>query len=967
MHTVLWTYLGWRRFPRELTSFEARRFFTFSASDRREIRVRYARRLRLGAAIQLGFVRLTGTTLDAFDYVPRAVLDLVGRQLELPAPQLATLRAIYRRERTLFAHQAWACAYAGFRWPAPADLEGLDASLIAFADVSVERPRLARHAREYLYSHGCLISRARDIDRRVRRAVLAVEATDVQRVEALADAQLRATWIPRLLREMEPGPLTVLEWLRRAPKKRSPTTLRDAVSKLHALRSLWPVTGRLTIPAGRLRVYAQRMARRRPAKLREITEPRRTLEIASLLCSLVSGQSDIVLQLIEMRINALWSRAQAHVEADPLPAVPDAIALELFRAMADESISDADYRARARQLLVPWGEAAQQARSSRAAKVRAKLVKNWRRLRALLKLVLPLKLCAQSGDEMAIAFRELETCYAHGWTDLWTEATTPSGRAWQTLIQSPDREQAFKAYEAATLWGLRRGLRSGALWLPEAHRYGGRHRVLLPERAWQAGREAFLARRGLPSTAEPFIARTVDQIRSGLAALVAAQSAQELEVMPAGYVYMKDDPMWLSERGDAEATRARLYESLGRVQLPELLIAVDSETHFTWELLGRAPSAPEELTPVYAAILVAAMGLDRSEAAVMIPGVRSSAIRRASFLLEEEHALRQANEKVLCALLGQPLAKHWGDGYEASSDLMSLDVSRHVWLARVDPKRRRHAVGTYTHVLNQWGIVYDQPLLLATRQAGAAIEGAIRQSVTRLERLAVDTHGYTDFGMAVAKTLGFDLCPQLYSMRDRHLHVPRGFPIPAELAAIAHADVSLEAIVEGWDEFLRVVASIEQGWRTATEVLERFGSSARGDPAHRAGHALGQLIRTAYLCDYFTLPEFRRSVHQILSRGESVHALQRQICARALPAHRGRRIEELISTSGALSLVSNCVMAWNTMKLQRAMERMTDLPAAQMIAALREIGPVGFRHINFRGTYRFPVERYAERLLATAA
>ncbi len=41
-------------------------------------------------------------------------------------------------------------------------------------------------------------------------------------------------------------------------------------------------------------------------------------------------------------------------------------------------------------------------------------------------------------------------------------------------------------------------------------------------------------------------------------------------------------------------------------------------------------------------------------------------------------------------------------------------------------------------------------------------------------------------------------------MRDRHLHVPRGFPIPAALAAIAHADVSLEAIEEGWDEYLGV-------------------------------------------------------------------------------------------------------------------------------------------------------------------
>jgi Domain of unknown function (DUF4158) len=98
MHTVLWTYLGWRRFPRELTSFEARRFFSFNAKDRHELRVRYTRRLRLAAALQLGFVRLTGTTLDAVDYVPRSVLDLVGRQLELPAPQLASGSANARPE-----------------------------------------------------------------------------------------------------------------------------------------------------------------------------------------------------------------------------------------------------------------------------------------------------------------------------------------------------------------------------------------------------------------------------------------------------------------------------------------------------------------------------------------------------------------------------------------------------------------------------------------------------------------------------------------------------------------------------------------------------------------------------------------------------------------------------------------------------------------------------------------------------
>ncbi len=249
MHTVLWTYLGWRRFPRELTGFEARRFFSFNASDRRELRVRYTRRLRLGAALQLGFVRLTGTTLDAFDYVPRAVLDLVGRQLELPAPQLATLRAIYRRERTLFAHQAWACERAGFRWPESADLEGLESSLVAFATITLDRARFARHAREYLYGRGCLIPRARDIEHRVRRAVLAVEQADVQRVEAVVETNLRASWVPRLLREIKPGPMTVLEWVRRPPKKRSPSTLRDEVAKFQTLRALWPPNERLNIGA----------------------------------------------------------------------------------------------------------------------------------------------------------------------------------------------------------------------------------------------------------------------------------------------------------------------------------------------------------------------------------------------------------------------------------------------------------------------------------------------------------------------------------------------------------------------------------------------------------------------------------------------------------------------------------------------------------------------------------------------
>ncbi len=51
-----------------------------------------------------------------------------------------------------------------------------------------------------------------------------------------------------------------------------------------------------------------------------------------------------------------------------------------------------------------------------------------------------------------------------------------------------------------------------------------------------------------------------------------------------------------------------------------------------------------------------------------------------------------------------------------------------LWNARTDPKRRVFATGAYTHVLDQWGTIYDQPIVLGKRQAVAAIQGVTNQT-----------------------------------------------------------------------------------------------------------------------------------------------------------------------------------------------------------------------------------------------
>ena len=71
MRRIHSAYLGRTSIPRDLTDFELREFFTLSAADRRAIRVAVRKRLRLAMALQLGFLRMTGATLDALDYIPR--------------------------------------------------------------------------------------------------------------------------------------------------------------------------------------------------------------------------------------------------------------------------------------------------------------------------------------------------------------------------------------------------------------------------------------------------------------------------------------------------------------------------------------------------------------------------------------------------------------------------------------------------------------------------------------------------------------------------------------------------------------------------------------------------------------------------------------------------------------------------------------------------------------------------------
>jgi TnpA family transposase len=532
----------------------------------------------------------------------------------------------------------------------------------------------------------------------------------------------------------------------------------------------------------------------------------------------------------------------------------------------------------------------------------------------------------------------------------------------------PDRGKALAALRAVAVTSVRKGLKGGRLWLAHSRKHRDSEAMLIPPAEWQTKRQSLVSALSLTAEPKKYLDRMHAKLDDCLAALAQAVDEGRVTIDAEGRLHL---PALQAADVDAEATRSRdaMFDIIGPIQFGDMLVQVDARSNFSEAALGRRAKSVQELVAAYGALLSHGTENDAKGVAAMVPGLEVSHITAAMRAMEATGRLRRANERILEFQRSFAIALNWGNGEKASADAMSVDASRHLYTARLDPRRRSPAMGVYTHYLDSYGLFYDQPVVLNERQAAAAVHGVEVHNAKRsedrlrLSLLAVDTHGYTNAAMAVAKLLGFDLCVRLRNLAERMLYLPAGIALPDALARLKIGRVSERKIKKGWDELLRLVASIRGGRLTAKEALDKLGSAAKGDALHAAADELGKLLRTIFLCDYFTKPDFRRELHTLLNRGESAHQLQRAVYHGRIAPERGRRGDELRAISGAHALLTNVVIAWNTMKMQEVVDRWRAQRHPIRDDWLRRMGPVHFGHINFRGTIAFKVDEFIDALV----
>ncbi|WP_318528368.1 Tn3 family transposase [Nonomuraea gerenzanensis] len=231
---------------------------------------------------------------------------------------------------------------------------------------------------------------------------------------------------------------------------------------------------------------------------------------------------------------------------------------------------------------------------------------------------------------------------------------------------------------------------------------------------------------------------------------------------------------------------------------------------------------------------------------------------------------------------------------------------------------------------------------------------------------ATDTHGATLINFALFDLVGKALTPRL---RDLTRVTLVRDETPTEIAKrYPHAGPLLgarwnEDLVAGcWPDLLRMAGSLKYGQATASLIVGKWSAASRQNTLAAALKEWGMLRRTVHLAKYLSDPAFRRKISRQLNKGESLHALRRDLHYAQQGTITRPHLEQQTEQAWCLTLLTNSVVAWTTEYYSRAVLELRSQGREVSDEILSHISPGHSDNINFFGVINVDVEAELAKL-----
>ncbi len=946
--------------------------------DRELIHTKRRDDTRLGFALQVCTVRFLGTFLTNPLDVPEVCITYVARQLGII--DLSSLTDYTKRTATHIDHAEQIREFYGYSnfSDQPGHFQ-LVRWLYTRAWLSAERPTvLFDMATAWLLDHKILLPGPTILERLVARVRRRVARRLYRMLSQLPNAQQRLH-LELLLTKYEGQRTTILDQLRQSPTRVSGPGLIGALRRLETIRAIDLRSLDLSrIPSSRIRTLAQYAQIARAQTVARMQEERKIATLMAFAYELEATAQDEALDLLDQLINGLFENAVKTGEKERLRTLRDldsaarhlrdACQIVLNPAFSGEAIRQRIFQQVSPEMLARAVQLVSELTRSPDTDYYERLEARYRSVRRYL----PTLLRTITFDGLPVSEPTRSAwdflCRREGIDgpppDLQEAPRDIITRKWQSLVIDETNDINLQFYTFCCLRKLQDGLYRRDIFVSPSYRWHDPRAKLLQGQAWIDARPQVCRVLNRSTDAAHEVQALADQLDNAYRRTLENFSENadvSIESDDKGRDRLKLSNLdKLDEPESLVQLRSLVKASLPHVDLPDILLEIHQMTGFADEFVhaSEAQSRMEDL-PISVCAVLLAEACNIPLKPLIRPDV--PALTRDRLLWVQQNYIRAetliaANARLVDAQATIPLAQAWGGGEVASADGIRFTV----------PVRTIHAGRSVKHFGAGRGVTFinftsDQftgfhniVVPGAVREALYILDGLLeQQSNINPTELMTDTAGYTDVIFGLFWLLGYQFSPRLASVgKTRFWRIDRQADYGV-FDAIARHRIRTDLVVENWDDLLRAAGSLKFGLLSASELMRTLRSGSRESVLTKSIKELGRIAKTLYLLAYIDDETYRRRVLTQLNRGEDRQGLAKAILHGQLGQIRKHYRVGQENQLGALGLVTNVVVLWNTLYLDSALNNLQAMGVEVHPENLPRLWPLSFEHINFLGRYDF--------------
>jgi TnpA family transposase len=518
-----------------------------------------------------------------------------------------------------------------------------------------------------------------------------------------------------------------------------------------------------------------------------------------------------------------------------------------------------------------------------------------------------------------------------------------------------------RGWECALLTSIRDEIKAGNLSIKGGKRYSQFNNFFIPDDEWKKVRIDFYKRAKLPKNPKEVPAYLNKRLNIAYDKFLTHESVNEFAKVENGSWVLSVDPaesFTLDEHIALEKLKSWLSSRMRTIKLPQLLIEVDNDLHFTEKFVlpaHKLKREADEIRVILVAIMAHGCFLGPYTMARLTQGVSYDQIRNITDWQLTEDAQRLALANVVNGISKLDISKQWGEGKTSTSDGQRFKYKRKALRQTYSTKFGDYALEFYTFVADNYAPYYSTPIECTERDAPYVLDGVLyNESDLNIEEHYTDTHGFMEINFTAFAMIGKKHSPRIKGVQRQRIYKIDKNKNYGSLTPLVKSNdrfIHMDWIVDQWDRMGQFYASLERGHMTASTALKRLAGFDDKNHFYRANREFGRVLKTENILEYMADPLLRQNRRRGLLKGEQIHQLARDVAYGKRGKISVRDLHEQKNTCSCLTLILACIIYWQAKEINSIINEHGDELDPACLAMLPHVSPIGWDNVILYGEY----------------